>query len=156
MIRWSRDWLRRRVAEPVLAVLRIGVTPEKIALSIAIGLVLGVFPIFGVTTVLCLIAALALRLNVVVMEIFNYVAYPLHVALLIPFLRLGEHLLRLEPLKVSLRAVKAQVAADPWSAFIIFARLEVRAIAGWLPVAPLAVFALYLALAPLLRRLRTS
>jgi len=153
MYRLTRDWVRRRVAEPVLAVLRIGVTPEKIALSIALGLVLGVFPVFGITTLLCLVAAFGLRLNVVVMELFNYLAYPLHIALLVPFLRLGERILRLDPIPIHLAAVKHQLATDTWGAILVFARAEVRAIVGWLPVAPLAIAALYFALAPLLRRI---
>lgn len=154
MIRWSRDWLRRRVGEPVLAVLRMGVTPEKIAWSIALGLALGVFPIFGATTLLCTAAALSLRLNIVVIQLVNYLAYPLHLALLIPFLRFGERLLRLKAIPITLAALKQQLAADPWGAVAVFARVELRAIVGWLPVAPVVVVVLYLLLAPLLRRVR--
>ena len=41
------DFFRRRVLGPVLDLLRQGITPEKVALSIAFGVVLGVFPALG-------------------------------------------------------------------------------------------------------------
>ncbi|HUB58966.1 MAG TPA: DUF2062 domain-containing protein, partial [Candidatus Micrarchaeia archaeon] len=53
----------RRMARPILQLLRQGVTPEKLALSIALGAALGVFPVLGTTTALCALAALLLRLN---------------------------------------------------------------------------------------------
>lgn len=43
----------RRLIRPILDLLRQGVTPEKIALSIALGGALGVFPALGSTTALC-------------------------------------------------------------------------------------------------------
>ncbi len=38
---------RRRIARPIVELLRQGVTPEKMALSLALGVALGVFPAVG-------------------------------------------------------------------------------------------------------------
>ncbi len=62
---------------------------EKLALILALGLVLGTFPIFGLPTVLCALAALMLRLNVAALQVVNQLSSPLQLALLIPFERLG-------------------------------------------------------------------
>jgi hypothetical protein len=43
----KRAWLYRKVVLPVVELLRQGITPEKIALSIALGAVIGVFPVFS-------------------------------------------------------------------------------------------------------------
>ena len=51
-------FLRRRLVEPILELLRQGVTPEKIALSLAFGLGLGIFPVLGVSTMLCTLVAI--------------------------------------------------------------------------------------------------
>ena len=51
-------WLR-----PFIQLLRQGVTPEKISLTIALGLVLGVTPVLGSTVLLCTLAAAILGLN---------------------------------------------------------------------------------------------
>jgi uncharacterized protein (DUF2062 family) len=58
-----RDLIRRRLREPISTFRRQGITPQKIALSLALGLGLGVFAVLGVSTILCTGIALALRLN---------------------------------------------------------------------------------------------
>jgi hypothetical protein len=69
-----------------------GTEPESIALSVALGAVLGVFPVFGCPTILCTMAALALGLNLPAIQCVNYCVYPLQFALLLPFIRLGNRL----------------------------------------------------------------
>ncbi len=70
----------RRLLRPILDLLRQGVTPEKMALSLALGGALGVFPALGCTTLLCLIAAIVLRLNLPAIQIVNYFVYPIQIA----------------------------------------------------------------------------
>src|SRR5262249_31861133 len=85
----SESFFYRRILRPIIELLRQGVTPEKMALSLALGVALGVFPALGWTTTLCAIAALVLRLNLPAIQIVNYFMYPAQIALLIPFFRLG-------------------------------------------------------------------
>ena len=92
----SAFW-RRNVAAPLLVFSSQGMAAETIALSIALGLVLGVFPVFGCPTIFCAVAALALRLNLPAIQCVNYLAYPLQFALLVPFIRLGGWLFRSAP-----------------------------------------------------------
>ncbi len=63
--------------------------PETIALIFALGLVLGVFPVFGLPTLLCAGAAILFRLNLPAIQIVNQICAPLQYALLIPLARLG-------------------------------------------------------------------
>ena len=88
-------------------------TPEVLALSLAFGLVLGVFPVYGIPTLLCAGAAVVLRLNFPALQLVNMLSSPLQFALFMPFHRLGVRLL----------------PADHLGAVL---DLEVRAIAGWL------------------------
>ena len=66
---------------------------ERMALVLAVSLVLGVFPIYGCPTVLCLLAALLLRLNVPAMQAINQLTSPLQLALMVPLNRLGARLM---------------------------------------------------------------
>jgi len=66
-----------------------GMSPESAALLLTIGLVLGVFPVYGCPTVLCALAALLLRLNLPAVQLVNQVTSPLQFALLLPFSRFG-------------------------------------------------------------------
>jgi uncharacterized protein (DUF2062 family) len=71
--------------------------PESISLSVALGLVFGVFPVFGFPTIFCALAALTLGLNLPAIQAVNYLAYPLQLILLVPFIRLGGWLFRFAP-----------------------------------------------------------
>ncbi len=81
---------RFRVAHLVSGWLRAGTSPQKLACSLALGFVLGVFPVFGVPTILCGVAAAVWRLNLVALQLTNYLAYPLQIALVWPFIRLAN------------------------------------------------------------------
>ena len=142
----------RRIVRPILELLRQGVTPEKIALSIALGAVLGVFPAIGWTTALCAIAALVLRLNLPAIQIVNYFMYPAQIALLIPFFRLGEKLFRAPHLPVSPPQLQALIHAGVWQAIRLLWTTTWHAMVIWVLVAPILVAAIYVIFVPLLRR----
>ncbi len=142
----------RRIARPILDLLRQGVTPEKIALSIALGAALGIFPGIGWTTALCAIAALLLRLNLPAIQVVNYFMYPAQIALLIPFFRLGERLFRAPHLPVSLPQLHALAHAGAWQAIRLLWTTTWHAMVVWLLVAPAFVATIYVILVPLLRR----
>jgi uncharacterized protein (DUF2062 family) len=92
--------------------LRQGVTPEKLALNISLGIALGVFPALGTTTALCAMAALFLRLNLPAVQIVNYFVYPLQVAVLVPLFRLGEKLFHAPHLPISVPQISAMIHAS--------------------------------------------
>ena len=148
-----REFVHRRLVRPIVDLLTQGVTPEKIALSIACGVVLGVFPALGWSTLLCLLLALWLRLNVPAMQLVNYLAYPLQLVLLVPFLRAGEWLFRAPKLGLSLPQIMAMVKADVWHAITALWTTTMHAIVVWALVAPVAVWVIYQVLAPAMRRL---
>lgn len=114
------SWLRRRVWEPLLALLRTGLTPRGLAWSVAAGLALGTFPMLGSTTLLCALAAFLFRLNQPAMQLVNYLAYPLQLALLVPFIRLGERLFGAEPMPLSLTGMLQALNADTWGTITLF------------------------------------
>jgi uncharacterized protein (DUF2062 family) len=71
-----------------------GLTPEKVALLIAVGFVFGTFPVLGLGGVLCALAALVLRLNLPALQAVGQLVTPAQYALLWPLARLGGHMLR--------------------------------------------------------------
>ena len=70
-----------------------GLSPETIALVVAVGFVLGVFPVFGLPTILCTMAAVIFRLSLPAVQLMNQLSSPLQYALLIPLTRFGAFLL---------------------------------------------------------------
>jgi hypothetical protein len=154
-----RDFLRRYVMNPVLALLEQGLTPKKLALSLALGVVCGLFPVLGATTLLCVAFGFALRLSHAALQLANYLVYPLQVALILGFVRLGERTLNASPMPFSVSAIVAAARENPALFLERFGLTGLHAILGWALVAPLLAAGLYVALLPLLRtaaaRLRT-
>jgi uncharacterized protein (DUF2062 family) len=150
------SFLRRRVVDPVLELLRQGVTPEKIALSLAFGLALGIFPVLGLSTVLCTVVAIVLRLNLPAIQLVNYLASPLQLALIIPFVRVGEHLLGLQAQPLSVREGFRIMADGVIHAIVVLWDAIVHAALGWIVIGPVLIFALYRAFKPILVRAATS
>src|SRR5579863_4620368 len=145
-------FFHRRIALPILELLLQGVTPEKIALSVALGAALGVFPVLGSTTALCAIAAIVLRLNLPAIQIVNYFMYPAQIALLVPFFRLGEKLFRAAHFQVSVPQIYALFQASTWNAVKLLWTTTRHAIVAWSLLAPVFVATVYGVLAPILRR----
>jgi uncharacterized protein (DUF2062 family) len=146
-----RDFLRRRFADPLLLLLREGLAPEALALSLALGATLGLFPVLGVTTALCVAAGFALRLNHPAMQLANYLVYPLQIPLILVFVRLGETIVGATPMTVSAERLLAFFRQDPLAFVARFGWTGLHGILGWLAVAPLVCGALYGGLVPLLR-----
>jgi uncharacterized protein (DUF2062 family) len=148
----KESFFRRRIARPIVELLRQGVTPEKMALSLALGVALGVFPVLGTTTALCALVALLWRLNLPAIQIVNYFVYPLQIALLIPFFRAGEKLFGAPHLPLSASQILAAVHASFWSATRFLWTTIWHAAAAWCLIAPLLLAFLYPILVRVLRR----
>ena len=144
---------RRRIARPIVELLRQGVTPEKMALSLALGAALGVFPVLGTTTALCALAAFLWRLNLPAIQIANYFAYPLQIALILPFFRAGEILFGAPHLPLSLAQILAVVHASFWGATRFLWTTIWHAAVAWCLIAPMFVALAYVILAALLLRI---
>ena len=145
-------FLYRRLIRPILDLLRQGVTPEKLALSLALGLVLSVFPAVGWTTTLCALAALIFRLNVAAIQMINYFMYPAQIALLLPFFRLGEKVFRAPHLPISIAGIYEMAHANLWGAIKFLWSTTWHAIVVWAVLAPLFTPLIYFILALVFRR----
>ena len=111
-------WLRRRLLDPMAALLRQGLSPRGLAWSLAVGLALGVNPVMGTSTLLCALAGVAFRLNQPALQLANYLAYPLQLLLLIPFIRVGERLTGQAPLPLSVSVLVHGAKADAWGTLV--------------------------------------
>lgn len=145
--------LRRHVLGPVLQLLRVGATPERLARSIAVGIVIGINPLLGSTTVLSLAVPSLLGLNVVACQLGNHVVYPLQLLLFPVFIRFGSMLFRTEALPLKMRALLQAFKLHPWDTTRLLWRWEWHALVVWGIFAAIAVPLLRLLLQPLLERM---
>ena len=135
----------------ITAQLMQGVTPQKIALSIALGLSLGIIPILGVTTALCAIAAIRLKLNQPAIQLVNWLVYPLQLGLMLVFVRIGEWLMHAPRVVFSVQLL-LKFHASPAKFFEQFGMTILHGLAAWLLIAPILTGIIYSLLMPPLKR----
>ncbi len=70
-----------------------GISPRRLALTLAVGFVVGCIPVVGLPTALCAAIALTFRLNQPAIQAANYLAMPFQVALILPLVRLGAKII---------------------------------------------------------------
>jgi len=147
----DRSWVWRKIFLPVLGLLRAGVTPERLAWSIAMGVAIGINPLIGSTTVLSLLLAFVLRLSVPASQVGTHSAYPIQLLLFLPFVHVGTVLFGTKPIPLS-RAEILPLARHPWELTKMLWMWEWHALVVWAVVAAVFTPALALLLGRVLRQ----
>ena len=150
--RLKKFW-QERVIAVIVAQFTQGFTPQKIALTIALGLNLGLFPILGATTALCAIAGLWLKLNQPVIQLLNWLASPLQLAMILVFVRIGEWLVRAQPVSFSIPELFRKFHESPAKFMQEFGLTGLHGIIAWLVIAPFLTALIYLLVLTPLKRL---
>lgn len=131
--------------------LRQGVSPQRLALTLALGFAIGCIPVVGIPTLVCAALAILLRLNLPAIQAANYVVMPLQILLIVPLVRFGGWLMasshpQLMQTGSSLHAMPIQMASQMgW--------LAGQALLAWAVLAVPAVLVLTGALTIVLRRI---
>jgi uncharacterized protein (DUF2062 family) len=146
-------FINRALLTPLLNFLKQGLSPEKLALCVALGLLFGTFPVIGLTTLLCTAVAIIFRLNIPAIQLINYFTYPLQLLLFIPFIRAGEFLFNQPPISLDLVQIFTMLQTDMLGTISLLWLTNVRAIAVWSLTAPPITFLLYKILVPIFHRL---
>ena len=144
--------VERRLFQPILKLLQTGITPRQLAWSLAVGVAVGVNPVVGSTTLVCLAVAFLFRLNVVASQITNHLVFPAQLALVFPFLRAGELLFHTGPLPLERDHFLHAVTHHTWKTTRLLWMWEWHALVVWVVVALLGVPLLATMLTPVLRR----
>ncbi len=147
-----KRWLHRRILKPVLSVLSQGIAPDRLALCVAIGVVVGNVPILGISSILCALIALAFRLNLPAIQLVQAAMAPTQILLIIPFIRMGEWIVRAPRQSVSINEWLALLQQGGGVAALALREAILHAGFAWALIAPIAVFLLYKLLTPVFAR----
>ncbi len=133
-----REVFRCKVLRPLLRQLRGGVTTRRLAWSLALGLIIGINPSVGVTTVLVVLLAWTFGLNQVASQVGAHAATPLHLMLFLPFIELGVHLFHTHRLPLTRRQIE-HLSHHPFRLFRDIWQWEWHALVVWGVVALVAM-----------------
>lgn len=137
--------------DPIVLQLTQGITPEKIALTLAVGSALALFPILGTTTLLCFIVGLILRLNQPIIQLINQALWPVHVPVIFLCVHLGERIFGVRHAHFSIRQMNTLFWNEPARFFHDFGAVALHAIVAWAILAPFYIAAIYWLALPLMR-----
>ncbi len=145
--------LHRWIITPILNQLKQGTSPAKISLTISLGITLGIFPIMGSTTIVCLLVGHLLKLNQPILHIFKTLVYPLHLALILVFIRIGQHLNNVPPIPFSIPQLLTRFKTDPLQFAKDFGIAALHGIEAWAIASLVLIPAIYFITLSLLKKL---
>jgi uncharacterized protein (DUF2062 family) len=128
-----------------------GISPPRLALTLALGCAIGCIPVVGIPTLVCAALALTLKLNLPAIQAANYAVMPLQLVLIVPFIRLGGWLVASQA-KQTL-AAGALLHTSPLHMVTEVGSLAGQALLAWLVIAIPSVLVLTFTLTLLLRRI---
>ena len=152
----SQVWWRRWFVLPIMAQLTQGISVERISWTISLAFVLGVFPIMGTTTLVCLIVGWVLRLNQALLHLFKAAVYPLHLALILVFIRLGERLFGSALITFSIPELIGKFKTSPLQFARDFGVAAGQGVCAWLLIAPFAALLIKWGVTPVVRQVAKS
>ena len=125
-----REFFRCRVLRPLLRQLRGGVTPRRLAWSLALGMVIGINPSVGLTTILVIMLAWSFGLNQIASQIGTHVVAPIHLLLFVPFIELGVYLFHTRRLPMDRKQIE-HLSHHPWRLVHAIWQWEWHALIVW-------------------------
>ncbi|MFZ9682962.1 MAG: DUF2062 domain-containing protein [Cephaloticoccus sp.] len=152
----SRSFWQRRIVDPIVTQLTQGISPDRIALTLAVGVAGGLFPFLGFTTLLCFVLALALRLNQPIIHVVNQVLWPVHLTMVVVYIRAGAWLYSAEALPFNPTEVTELFLHSQREFWARFGLMGLHAFTVWLLTVPVIIAGLYFPLRPVLRRLAAN
>jgi uncharacterized protein (DUF2062 family) len=147
----KRTLWQRRIADPVVEQLTQGITPEKIALTVAVGSACALFPVWGTTTLLCFLVALVLRLNQPIIQLLNWALVFLHVPVIFWLVQLGDFIFGAPHRKFNVHAMHELWRTDRIEFFDKFGAIVLHATVAWALLAPFFIVLCYYPLVPVMR-----
>lgn len=82
-----------------------GLTPENLAFSVTIGIVSGIFPVIGMTTLLSILLTMLFRQNLLIVQSVQWILALAQIVLIIPFMQFGAYLLNQHGMHISMQQI---------------------------------------------------
>ena len=102
----------QKVWERVKSLFNQGLAPRELAMSIVMGSLIGVLPLFGISTAIIAFLAVTLRLNLPLAVFMTYAVSPIHLLLIIPFIRIGEYVMGVQHSLITLVAIQEAFSSN--------------------------------------------
>lgn len=130
----------------------MGITAQKLALTVALGFVIGIMPFFGLATLVCTLLGLRFRLNIPALLLICYLAAPLHLLLYLPFIRTGIIIFGADEFRLTVEEM-VQLFQEDWLKAVKKLWLaNLLGVAAWLILSIPITGLVYLVMLPIFRK----
>ncbi len=133
----------RKAFVPIRAQLVQGANPRGLAMSCAFGVIFGIFPLFGFTTLLCLIFGVLFRLNQPALQAVNYLMAPFQLVAIPFFAYWGIKLGHDKNVDLHPDIIVGSFMRDPSAFFKQYGLVGFHAVIVWAVCAPVIGFVIF-------------
>ena len=127
-----KKYITNKIFQPLLSFLKQGVSPEKLSLTLALGISFGIIPIFGVNSIILAALAFLFHLNIAAIQIVNYAVYLLQIILFVPFLKLGQVFFLSSKIKLNFDRIFEQITTNFAESIIDIWQIVLAGLTVWL------------------------
>lgn len=143
-----------KLKESIKNQLTQGATPEKLSHSLTAGLLIGCFPVIGVTTLLSGLAGYFFKMNHIVIQSANYIMYPVQILLVPVYIKIISLIVDLGDVPIRPDLIIQLFKDDTALFFKQYALVGVYSVILWLIVAPLVFFGLNKLILPFVKKIK--
>jgi len=140
---YIRKQYSSRILIPVSNIRKEGFSSETLALSISIGIIGGAFPVLGLASYICLLLTLSLRQNIVIVQVVNWLVYPIQILLLIPFMKLGNAIFGGSDMTLTFHQVVIAFQSGILNGIKLIGIISLYGVIAWVVTAIPTLFILY-------------
>lgn len=145
---------RRRIVDPIVALLRQGTSPEALARTMAVGTTCALFPFLGTTSALNLVMGWLLKMNQPILQTLNQLLGPVQLVMILVYVRIGESIWQDSVHRFSVTEMIEAFRDVSFSEFLSqFGWAGIHAFTAWALTAPVFLVAVYFPLRPLMHKL---
>lgn len=129
-------FLREKLFTPIKGQLTQGASPLGLARTCAAGVTLAIIPLLGTTTALCAIVGIKFKLNQPLLQLVNYLFYPVQLLMLPIFIFSGAKLTGSTPVDFVPKVVVSEFTTDPSLFMKHYGLAGLHAVLVWLVICP--------------------
>lgn len=146
--------IKQKILIPFRIIPREGFTPEKMALSVTIGIIAGLFPVIGFTTMLGIVLTAAFRQNLALVQSVSWLLSLVQLLLIIPLMRMGAMLWNQENINITIGQIELAFQPGILSGLQTIGVFHLYGILAWIILAiPISAFSYYALLIAFRKRL---
>lgn len=140
----------KKIKQTIFNELAKGLTPKKIAQSLSFGIIIGIFPLLGLTTLLAFIIGHAFKLNHAILQSVNYVMYPIQIILIPIYIKFAAYILSIPDVPIRPDIIIKLFISSPWNFIRKYSIVAVGELIIWTIVGVILYFALIKILIPII------